>query len=135
MSKIYVMRDRTKGRVMILKEPCYTPAGWHEPYSYSTLDNLSRTRQAPAQKKEAFISVNYLSGIKPKDVRAISPQVQKRLEDIDNQIRALRQEYQRLLNEEFLTFPLVDVTELPVSHAKVFKTKTEAENARLVRKS
>jgi hypothetical protein len=114
------------GKVSILKDAVYTPPGWHKPYQYSTLDNITKMKTHPAEKKPGYISTNFYQH-RMNEVRSASPEIEQRLLAIDERIHQLRKEYQQILDDEFLTFRLFEPSDLPLSKVKVFQSKAEAE--------
>lgn len=122
-----VYRNKAK-QTVILKDATYMPAGYHKPYRYSTFENIGRTWVHPAEHKPAYINASYIN-LKVNDVRVVNPEILVRLEQIDEQIKRLRAEYHKILDDEFLTFRLVTHGDLPQAKIHVYPTAQEATNA------
>jgi hypothetical protein len=114
--------DPQKNRLTIV------PAGWHEPHYFSCLGEFKQ-RIHPAKKRPAMIHLpgctTYLNY-----TRVVSAEVEQQINEIDRQVIELRKQRQQLLEDNFLTFELVTVNDLPItSFEKVYASKKEAELA------
>lgn len=95
-------------------------AGW------SPIHASSRPPYGPhVEKRKAEIyygSTTYLE-----DTRVISPDIDAQLGYLERQIEKLKTEHQRLLNENFLTFDLAEISDFDPAIIQQGYTKAEAE--------
>lgn len=129
MLTAYKTKQQNRPYVVDSSKVTVTPAGWHKPYGYYTFDNLSKMRFHPPQKRGALAHVPS-EVIALADLRIIPPDIERQLAGIDSQILELRKRYSAIVADNFLTFPLATIEDLPVSHTIVYQTKSEALAAR-----
>jgi hypothetical protein len=127
MAKYVAVETHGAIRLIESDKACYTPAGWHKPYTYFTLDAINTPKKHPAQKRGALVHISGLT-THANNVRLVNEETCKEIDNIDAQILELKKERQSIIYENFLTFPLVQEGELQLSHEKSFATKQEADN-------
>lgn len=109
-----------------LDKASFTPAGWHKPYNYYTLDNIGKAKKHPAQKRPALVHLPSLV-VRANQVRILDADTCQAIDDIDNQIKELLKQKSNIIQDNFYTFQLVQEVDLEKSHDKVYSTKQEAE--------
>jgi len=113
----YIALNRN-GNVLYPIENCsYIKAGWRKPsVSYQIGDwGMKHPIKNPPVLYKAMISVPGLNTWANK-ARLVPPEIEAQLDDIDRQIKELRIKRQKLLDDEFLTFPLVQESDLKPSY-------------------
>ena len=125
---MYIAYQGSNKYIKICKqdEASYTPPGWHKPYNYSTLDNISKTKVNPAEKKGARVHLPSLV-THANNVRVVSEKIEQQINDIDAQIVNLQKLRRSIIDDNFLTFRLVQENDLKRSYEEVFVTKSAAE--------
>ena len=124
----YVVFEHFKAlRLIEVDKAVFTPAGWHRPYNYYTLDNLSKAKLNPSQKCGDRVTLpGYITSAK--NVRLVDDTTCLEIDEIDDHILALRKKRHALIVERHRTFPLVNEHNLKRSHEEVFPTKKAAED-------
>lgn len=124
----YVAVEMSNKNIRLHKaeEVSYTPAGWHKPYNYYTLDDMHKAKKHPSQKRPALIRSPGLV-TRANNARIVTELTFKAIDEIDDMILQLRKKRQSLIYERFRTFPLVQEGDLERSRDKVFATRQEAE--------
>ena len=110
----------------------YTPPGWHEPYKYSTLEDISHSKINPAKKRVALVHIPGCT-TSANNARVVSSEVCQALDDIDNRIADLRRSRAALIRDNFRTFQLLQQDDVELSSDRVHSTRQDAEKARAER--
>lgn len=126
MAKYVAIETHQSIRLIEIDKAWFTPAGWHKPYSYYTLDNLGKAKRHPAQRRGTLVHVSGLTTY-AKNARIVDDVTCQELDDINTQINDLKKRYWAIVRDRFRTFPLVQEGDLRMSQDEVFQTKQEAE--------
>ena len=134
MIKYIAVRTNNGVQLVEAAKTYYTPAGWHEGRTCQYLDlahgaKLSKPQYRQPEKRNAEVSI---PGVltDANNARVVDDATTQAIDHIDSQIRGLIRRRREMVTENFLTFRLVQETDLQVSGTKVFTTKTEASSKR-----
>ena len=126
MAKYVAIETHKSIRLVEIDQAMYQPAGWHKPYSYYTLDEISKAKRHPAQRRGALVHISGLC-THANNARIVDEQTCQELDDINAEIQNLKKRYWQVVRDRFRTFPLVQEGELRNYPEEVFQTKQEAE--------
>lgn len=130
MGKYVAYQSKGRIEVCLAEHASYTPAGWVAPRERQIFDLVTgrlTERHDPARKVPATVGVPGLV-TRSNNVRVVDDATQDEIDAIDAQIMALRRRRRAIVEERFLTFPLVQASDLKniIGYPPVYPTKKEA---------
>ena len=127
--RLAVQRDKAWITLVDPDKAQWTPAGWHKPSVYYTLDNLTKGHKQPARKRAALVDLPWRV-VFANTVRVIDDDTLREVEAIEAEIRALAQTKADIIRDRFLTFRLVTGEDIANTAGRSFATKPEAEHTK-----
>ena len=114
------------GKVRLYKDEdvSFNPSGWHPPHEFFYLGDM-KPRIRPAKKRPSRV---YLPGQidRLNTCRVVPTEYVNQLALLDQEICALVERKTRLIEDNFLSFPLLEENQVKRSYEKVYTTKAQA---------
>ena len=125
----YVAVEGRQNKMLVEKEKAfYIPPGWSPPSKSYYLGDwaMKHPIKHPVTLRKASVRVPGLI-VRANEARIVDDDTCKEIEDIDNQVLALKQKRREIIDDRFLTFDLVKEGDLQTTNSESrYPTKQEA---------